>query len=88
MADHRIERVDRLVGDDAWQAEQRAPEHRRDDAIGGVLRKALDRRARHPGFIQQRGVAPDDPGDGGARDFELTGLERARDGSDMIVERP
>jgi hypothetical protein len=52
MADHGIQRVDRLVADDAGKPEQRAPKQRRNNAVGGVFRKALDRGARHPHLIK------------------------------------
>ena len=55
-----VERVDRLVAGDAGQSEQRAPEHRRDNAVGGILRKALDRGARDAGFVERRRIAAHD----------------------------
>ncbi len=59
VADHGIERVDRLVADDAGQPEQRAPEHRRDDAVGGIFGEALDRGARDAGLVELvRGSRP------------------------------
>ena len=63
MADHGIQCVDGLVADNAGQAEQRAPEHRRHDAVGRVLREALDGRTRNAGFIERGGIATDDPRD-------------------------
>ena len=38
----------------------RDPERRRDDAVGEVLRQALDRRARHAGLVQRVRIAADD----------------------------
>ena len=46
VADHGVGGVDRLVGEEARQAEQQEPEGRRDDAVGEILRRRLDRGAR------------------------------------------
>lgn len=43
MADHGVQRVDRLVGCDAGQAENRAPEQRRHNSVGRVFGEVLRR---------------------------------------------
>ena len=60
MADHAVGGVDRLVGDAAGKPANRQPENRRHDAVGEVLRQALDRRARDAGLIERLGIAADD----------------------------
>ena len=60
VTDHGIGGVGRLVGHAARQPADRQPEGGRHDAIGEILGKAFDRRARHAGAIEAFRVAPDD----------------------------
>ena len=60
MADHAVGGVDRLVECGAGEPGNGQPEHRRDDAVGEILRKAFDRRARDAGLVERRGIASDD----------------------------
>ena len=85
MADHGVQRVDRLVAEDAGQTKQRAPEHGRHDAVGGVFREALDRRTRDAGFVEHRGIATDNARDRHARAGDVAGLQRVCDGGDMVM---
>ena len=64
VPDHAVKRVDRLVGDQAGQAEQHRPEHRRDHAVGKILRQGLDRRAADAVLVEGVGIAADDVRDG------------------------
>ena len=45
VADHAVERVRHLVGEEAGQPEQQVPERRRHDAVAEILGEALDRGA-------------------------------------------
>ena len=51
VADHRVERVDRAVAEQAGQAGDGAPQQRRDHRVGGVLGDRLHRRAGQPGRV-------------------------------------
>ena len=64
MSDHAVQRVDRLVGDDPRQAEQRIPQHRRHHGVGEVFRRRFDRRAGDAETVERPGIAPRDSGDG------------------------
>jgi len=85
--DHGIERVDRLVTDDAGQAEQCAPEHRRHDSIGHILGEAFDGSAGNAGFIKNCRIAADDLRNGRARAGDVAGLKRKGDCRHVITER-
>ena len=87
VADHAVGGVDRLVERGARQAGEGHPEGRRDDAVGEILRQALDRRARDAGLVERVRVAPDD------LRHRARGRRRGRrassaigDGGDMVVQ--
>jgi hypothetical protein len=85
VADHAVERVDRLVRQHARQAEQEAPEQGRDHAVRKILGGRFDRGARHGRAIEARGIAADDPGDREAPVGEAP-LQPAGDRGDVLVE--
>ena len=58
VADHAVQRVQRLVGQHAGQAEQRAPEQRRYHAVGQVLRQRFQRGATDGGASRHSGSRP------------------------------
>ena len=60
VADHAVGGVDRLVERAADEAAERGPQDRRDDAVGEILRQALDRRARDARLVQRLRIAADD----------------------------
>ena len=60
VADHAVGGVDRLVERAADEAAERGPQDRRDDAVGEILRQALDRRARDARPVQHIRIAADD----------------------------
>src|SRR3984957_3328077 len=60
MADHAISGVDRLIKRAADEAAESSPQDPSDDAVGEILRQALDRRARDASLVQRVGIAPDD----------------------------
>ena len=70
VTDHGIERVDRLVADDAGQAEQRTPKHRRKDSVARILGEAFDGGAGNAGLIQCCRIASDNLRHGHARTGE------------------
>ena len=86
MADHRVRRVDRLVGEQAGQAEQREPQRGRDHAVGEILRARFDRRAADAGLVEALGIAADDHGDGAPRRRDAACSERGADACDMLIE--
>ena len=63
MADHAIGGVQRLVGEEAGQAEDDVPEGGCDDAIGEVLGQGFDGRAGDAWRIEAGGIAADDMAD-------------------------
>ncbi|OIQ70670.1 hypothetical protein GALL_477140 [mine drainage metagenome] len=87
VTNHGIERVDRLVADDAGQAKQCAPEHRRHDSIGCILGEAFDGSAGNAGFIENCRIAADDLRNGHARTGDIAGLKRQGDRRHIITER-
>ncbi len=84
MADHRIRRVQHLVGKQSRQAEDGIPERRRHHAIGEILGKAFDRRAADGRLVQSLGIAPDDAGNGGPPTGKPFVAQRNSDGRDVI----
>ena len=88
VADHAVQRVDRLVARDARQPEERAPEQRRHHPVRRVLAQALQRRPGDPGRIQPLGVAPDDARDRAARPREVALDQRPPDRRDMGLQAP
>ena len=87
MADHRIERVDRLVGKQPRQAEQRAPEQGCGDAIRSVLGEAFDGGAGDGGLVQVNGRTSDDAAQRIPRSSDPRSVERLGDIRDVIVQR-
>ena len=85
MADHAVGGVDRLVERAAGKPAERGPEDRRDDAVGEILRQALDRRARDGGLVQHVRIAADDHRDRAASLFEAR-VEPLGDRADMARE--
>ena len=83
VADHAVGGVDRLVDRGTRQAGHGEPEGRRDDAVGKILRQALDGGARHARFVEVFRVAPDDHGDSLAAAFQPVPLQRVGDGFNM-----
>jgi len=59
VADHGIGGVDRLVEDDAGQAQKREPEGGRHDAVGRILSQAFERGARNARPVERLRIAPD-----------------------------
>jgi hypothetical protein len=60
IADHAVERVGRLIDEQARQPENQRPEHRGDDAVAEILGQRFDAGARNAMLIETRRVAPDD----------------------------
>jgi hypothetical protein len=58
VADHAVGGIDRLVDDDARQAEQRKPQGRRHHGVGGVLGQTLDGAAGDAGAVEPGGSRP------------------------------
>ena len=85
IADHAVESVDRLVRRHPGQSEQHAPEQRRDDAVGEVLRRGFDGGAGYAMRIQTRRVAANDAPHRLPAPFE-TVLQSGRDRGDVIME--
>ena len=86
VADHAVGGVDRFVGGDTGQSQQRKPERGRDNAIGGVLGEAFDGGAANGGFVEAGGVAADDAGDASAAFRQPAIAQRGGDGGGMIVK--
>ena len=63
VADHAVEGVERLVGEEPRQAEEHVPEERRDHPVREVLGERFDGCAGDAGAVEARRVAPDDVGD-------------------------
>ena len=86
MTDHGIGGVDRLVEDDARQAEQSKPESRGDNAIRGILAKAFEGSARNARAVEPIRVTPDDAAH---RDAALLDryIKTIRHRQNMIAER-
>ena len=87
VADHRVGGVDRLVGEEAGEAEQQKPEGGRDHAVGEILRGRLDCRAADAGFVEACRVAADDARHRDARGVDAAGAKCGFDRGDVIVER-
>ena len=85
VADHAVERVDRFVGCEPGQPEDRVPEDGGDDAVGEVLGQRFDRRAGDAGRIQAFGIPPNDVSDREPSCFEPL-VEPIRDRADMAIE--
>ena len=86
MADHAVGGVDRLVDRCARQAGHRQPEGRRDDAVGKILRQALDGGAADGGLVQRLRVAADDPRHRLAAGVEAARLQRPGYRADMLAK--
>jgi hypothetical protein len=87
VADHRVERVDRLEHQDAGQAGDQVPEDRRHHAVAEILEQALHRRARHAMRVERVGIAADDVRDLAPAAVDALAGERLRDRGDVVVER-
>ena len=74
MSNHAVGGVDRLIERAADETAERGPQDRGDDAVGEILRQALDRRARDARLVQHIRVAADDVRDRDAPLIE-TGVE-------------
>ena len=86
MADHAVERIRHLVGEEARQPEQQIPEDRRCDSIAEILGEAFDCGARHAWSIKAHRIAPDEMPDGLAPRRQPTPFERCGDRPDMFVK--
>ena len=86
VADHAVERVGHLVGEQARQAEQQIPEDRRDDAVAEILGEALDRGARDPRAVEAVGIAADDMPHRLAPGRQPAPLQRRGDRSDVLEQ--
>jgi hypothetical protein len=86
MADHAVERVCHLIGEETGQAEQQVPESRRDDAVAEILRQALDCGARYAMDVKAHRIAPDDMFYRSAAGRQAAAIERRCDSGDMLVE--
>ena len=84
VADHGIGGVGGFVGEAAGQPGDGEPEQRRDDAIGKILGKAFDRRARDAGLVERGGIASDDLRYRAPPGFEPVAFERLGDAAHMI----
>ena len=58
MPDHAVGGIDGFVDDEPGKPENREPERRRDDAVGSVLREALDGRAGNAVLVKRCGLRP------------------------------
>ncbi len=86
MTDHRIGRIDRLVGREASQPENCEPESRRHDPVREILGSGFDRRPADAGLVERGRFAADDPCHRRPGFRQATGLEGAGDGGDVVVE--
>ncbi len=59
VADHTVGGVDCFVECGAGQPGERHPQHRCDDAVRKIFRKAFDRGAGDAGFVERAGIAAD-----------------------------
>src|SRR3984885_5043226 len=63
MADHAVGGINRLIQRATGKTAERDPKDRSDDAVGKILRQALNRRARGARFVQDVRTTTDDLGD-------------------------
>jgi len=63
VADHAVQRIDRLIGQQPRQAAQQEPEQGRDNPVGKIFGQGFQCGARHAGLIQTGRVAAHDMAD-------------------------
>src|SRR5216683_3025469 len=86
VADHAVERIGGLVDEEAGQAEEDRPEHRRDDAVAEILSQRFDAGTGDAVLVEAHRVAPDDVADRFAPGMEPLVGKRLGDGTDMLEE--
>ena len=86
MADHTVGGVDCLVECRSRETGDGHPQYRRDDGVGKILGKALDRRASDAGCIQRVGIAADDLRHRDAAGGKAVAFERVGDIGDVPVQ--
>jgi hypothetical protein len=86
VADHAVERVDRLVDEDPRQSEERVIEDRRHHAVAEILGQRLDGGAGDAVFVEALRVAADDMADRRAPGDQSLAVERLAHARHMVEE--
>ena len=86
VADHAVQRVDRLVGEQAGQAQDQIPEGWCDHTVGEIFGQRLDRPTADTMFVERCGVPADDVADRGASGLDPIAFQRRGHRVPVIVK--
>src|SRR5580658_4658343 len=88
MANHRIERIDGLVGHGQRRAAEREIEERRDDPVAKALSKSLDDGTANLGFVEVISIAANDTRQTHARAIDVSVLDCAENLHGLVEQVP